>query len=268
MMRLIFSTFIRIALAFGAALLSLFVVPAAAQSVAPPSSSMAAGSITEPPQGYLDFCGRHSDQCGPATSYMAESAKSRAVAMSSGDDTVHPASTSPGISGQKFDWQGVFAPPAANRDTRLASPGRLAGGPMTASSFPAMTVDLWKQLETANRVVNVGVRSVSDVVHYGVQDYWELPFQGGGNAGDCEDYVLQKRQMLLARGVPMAALSIALVKTAWGEEHAVLLVRSAQGDYVLDNLTPWIKPWTAVSYNWIKWQSGDNPEIWVRPPVR
>ena len=34
------------------------------------------------------------------------------------------------------------------------------------------------------------------------QDFWELPFQGGGNAGDCEDYVLQKRQMLLARGVP------------------------------------------------------------------
>ena len=112
-MRLIFSTFIRFALAFGAALFSLFVIPAAAQSVALPSSSMAAGSIAEPPQGYLAFCGRHSDQCGRTGAYMAESAKSRAVAMSSGDDTVHPASTSPGISGQKFDWQGVFAPAVA-----------------------------------------------------------------------------------------------------------------------------------------------------------
>ena len=267
-MRLIFSTFIRIAPAFGAALLSLFVIPAAAQSVAPPSSSMAVGSIAEPPQGYLAFCGRHSDQCGRAGAYMAESAKSRAVAMSSGDDTVHPASTSPGISGQKFDWQGVFAPAAADRDLRPTSLGGVAGTLMTASSFPAMTAELWKQLESTNRVVNGGVRSVSDAAHYGVQDFWELPFQGGGNAGDCEDYVLQKRQMLLARGVPMAALSIALVKTSWGEEHAVLLVRSAQGDYVLDNLTPWIKPWTAVSYNWIKWQSGDNPEVWVRAPVR
>lgn len=267
-MRLISGTFIRIALASGAALLSLFAIPAAAQSVAPPSSSIAAGSIAEPPQGYLAFCGRHSDQCQRAGAYMAESAKSRALAMSWGDDTVHPASTSPGISGQKFDWQSVFAPAAANRDPRAASLAGVAGAPVTASPFPAMTADLWKQLETTNRIVNVGVHSVSDVAHYGVQDFWELPFQGGGNAGDCEDYVLQKRQMLLARGVPMAALSIALVKTAWGEEHAVLLVRSAQGDYVLDNLTPWIKPWTAVSYNWIKWQSGDNPEAWVRPPVR
>src|SRR6185437_14722960 len=99
-------------------------------------------------------------------------------------------------------------------------------------------------------------------------DFWELPFQGGGNAGDCEDYVLQKRQMLLAHGIPMTALSIALVRASWGEEHAVLLVHSSQGDYVLDNLTPWIKPWSEVSYSWIKWQSANNPEIWVRPPVR
>jgi predicted transglutaminase-like cysteine proteinase len=178
---------------------------------------------------------------------------------------VHPASTSPGISSQKFDWQGVFASVAA-RGTRMASLGSVAS--KSAPSFPAMTAEFWRELEITNRIVNVGVRSVSDVAHYGVADFWELPFEGGGNAGDCEDYVLQKRQMLLAKGVPMAALSIALVRTSWGEEHAVLLVRSAQGDYVLDNLTPWIKPWTAVSDNWIKWQSGDNPEIWVRPPVR
>jgi len=236
-------------------------MPAAAQTAAPQSSSIAAGAVAEPPQGYLAFCARHSDQCGHPGAYLA-------VAMAPGDDTVHPASTSSsGISGQKFDWQGVFASATAAKSARVASLGSAAGASVTAS-FPAMTAELWRQLEITNRLVNVGVRSVSDVAHYGVADFWELPFQGGGNAGDCEDYVLQKRQMLLAHGVPMAALSVALVKTSWGEEHAVLLVRSAQGDYVLDNLTPWIKPWTAVSYNWIKWQSGDNPEVWVRPPVR
>lgn len=262
-MRLFSSTFIRIALTSSAVLLSFFLNPAAAQSVAPQSSSMLAGRIAEPPKGYVVFCGRHADQCARASTYVAGLAE--AQAMPSGDDAVHPASTSPGISSQKFDWQLVFASAGANRGA--PSLGSAASTPM-ASSFPAMTAELWKQLETINRVVNVGVRSVSDVVHYGVEDFWELPFQGGANAGDCEDYVLQKRQMLLARGVPMAALSIALVKTSWGEEHAVLLVRSSQGDYVLDNLTPWIKPWTAVSYNWIKWQSGENPEVWVRPLVR
>jgi predicted transglutaminase-like cysteine proteinase len=259
-MRLFFSTFIHIALTSSAALSFLFVIPAAAQTVAPLSSSIAAGTIAEPPQGYLVFCGRHSDQCGRAGAYLA-------VAMSPGDDTVHPASTSSSISSPKFEWQGVFASAAALKGARMASLGSVASTSV-ATYFPAMTAEFWRQLETTNRIVNAGVRSVSDVAHYGVADFWELPFQGGGNAGDCEDYVLQKRQMLLARGVPMAALSIALVKTSWGEEHAVLLVRSAQGDYVLDNLTPWIKPWTAVSYNWIKWQSGDNPEVWVRQPVR
>ncbi len=264
-MRLIFSTFIRFALAFGAALLSLFVIPATAQTVAPLSSSIAAGSVAEPPQGYLVFCGRHSDQCARAGANVAGTAKAQAVATLSGDDTVRPASTSSGISNRKFDWQLVFA--SANRGA--VSTGLSSGTSGTAAaSFPAMTPEFWKQLETVNRAVNVGVHSVPDLAHYGVEDFWELPFQGGGNAGDCEDYVLQKRQMLLAKGVPMAALSIALVRTSWGEEHAVLLVRSAQGDYVLDNLTPWIKPWTAVSYNWIKYQSGDNPEVWVRPPVR
>jgi predicted transglutaminase-like cysteine proteinase len=256
-MRLFFSTFIRTALTFSASVSFLFVMPAAAQTVAPLSSSIAAGTVAEPPQGYLAFCGRHSDQCDRIGASLA-------VAVSPGDDTVHPASTSPGISSRKFDWQGVFA---SARGARQASLGSVASTSVTAS-FPAMTAEFWRELEITNRIVNIGVRSVSDVVHYGAADFWELPFQGGGNAGDCEDYVLQKRQMLLARGVPMAALSIALVKTSWGEEHAVLLVRSAQGDYVLDNLTPWIKPWTAVSYNWIKWQSGDNPEVWVRPPVR
>jgi predicted transglutaminase-like cysteine proteinase len=264
-MRPFFSTFIRFALTSGAVLLSLFVIPAAAQTVAPLSSSMAAGSIAEPPQGYLIFCSRHADQCGRPGAYVAEGPKSQTVAWS-GDDRVHPASTSPGISRQKFDWQIVFASAAADKGAAVRSLNGAAGVP--ATSFPAMTSELWKELEAVNRAVNSGVRSVPDIAHYGVEDFWELPFQGGGNAGDCEDYVLQKRQLLLAHGVPMTALSIALVRTSWGEEHAVLLVRSAQGDYVLDNLTPWIKPWTQVSYNWIKWQSGDNPEIWVRPPVR
>ena len=160
--------------------------------------SMAAGSVAEPPQGYLAFCGRHSDQCGRAGAYMAEFSQIPAVgAMSSGDDTVHPAPRRlPEFPARSSDWQGVSsAPPAANRSPRPTSLGSVAGTPMTASSFPAMTAALWNQLETANRVVNVGVRSVSDITHYGVQDFWELPFQGGGNAGDCEDYVLQKRQM-------------------------------------------------------------------------
>jgi predicted transglutaminase-like cysteine proteinase len=268
-MRLSFGTFTPIGLAFGMIVPVLFSIPAAAQGAAPPSSFIVAGTVAEPPQGYLDFCARHSDQCARADSAVAAATKSQEVAVSAVDDTVHPASTQPGISRQRFDWQGVFASAATVRgagpENQLAS---IATRTLPNTDFPAMTAEFWRQLESVNRSVNAGVRSVSDRAHYGVEDFWELPFQGGGNAGDCEDYVLQKRQMLLARGIPMTALSVALVRASWGEEHAVLLVHSAQGDYVMDNLTPWIKPWTEVSYNWIKWQSANNPEIWVRPPVR
>jgi len=266
-MRLIVGTLNPVALALGVGVSLFFSIPGNAQTVAPPSSPIVSGSLADSPQGYLDFCVRHSDQCQAGRVYLAGTSSPRAAMVSSGDDTVHPASTYLNVSRQRFDWRSVFA--SAAKGTSLQSqPGNLIAEPGVNSSFPAMTSEFWRQLETVNRTVNVTVRSVSDVAHYGLEDFWELPFQGGQNAGDCEDYVLQKRQMLLARGIPMAALSIALVKTSWGEPHAVLLVRSAQGDYVLDNLTPWIKPWAEVSYSWIKWQSGSDPELWVKPVVR
>jgi len=270
-MRLSVSTFAFIGPAFGIVLPVLFSIPAAAQSIAP-SSSIISGSVAEPPQGYLDFCARHSDQCGLAGSYLAAgSPPLQLAAKSLGDDSVHPASTFSSDSRRTFDWRSVFAPAPAEGgsipQSRRAALGIATNTPVSGA-FPAMTAEFWRQLETVNRTVNVTVRSVSDVTHYGVEDFWELPFQGGGNAGDCEDYVLQKRQMLLARGIPMTALSIALVRTSWNEPHAVLLVRSSQGDYVLDNLTSRIKPWTEVTYSWIKWQSGNNPEAWVRPALR
>ena len=98
-----------------------------------------------------------------------------------------------------------------------------------------------------------------------MEDYWELPFDGGGDAGDCEDYALQKRQLLTSLHMPASALSVAIVKTAWNEPHAVLLVRTDAGAYVLDNLTSEIKPWKDVSYRWVKWQSGSDPDIWLQP---
>jgi len=125
-----------------------------------------------------------------------------------------------------------------------------------------------RQLELVNADVNARVRSLSDIDHYGIDDYWELPLEGGGGAGDCEDYALEKRKILMSRGVPMRALSIALVRTALNESHAVLLVRTDRGEYVLDNLTHAIMPWQSARYTWVKWQSRENPNVWVQPLTR
>jgi predicted transglutaminase-like cysteine proteinase len=259
--------------AFGIPFKILFVIavsvgPAVAEgSIPAPTTAIIQGIRVEPPLSYLDFCDRHADQCGQMEGRLvAESSYHGPMTAADRENVINPSSTrtSAALAG-RFDWQLVFAA-THSIETRPNSPMQagIDGGSKPNGLFPAMTPEFWQQLHRVNTKVNVGVRSVSDIAHYGVEDFWELPFDGGGNAGDCEDYVLQKRKMLISSGIPMAALSIALVKTSWNEPHAVLLMHTAQGDYVMDNLTPLIEPWKAVSYTWIKWQSSENPDIWVR----
>ncbi|MBM1170402.1 transglutaminase-like cysteine peptidase [Microvirga arabica] len=119
----------------------------------------------------------------------------------------------------------------------------LAAGLMILSVAPVqakpgrsfvLTAERMAQLQQINSHVNRTIREVSDLEQYGRDDVWALPTSG---KGDCEDFVLLKRKMLIERGWPSSAFSITLGATAQGEAHAVLLVSTAQGQYVLDNLT-------------------------------
>jgi predicted transglutaminase-like cysteine proteinase len=98
----------------------------------------------------------------------------------------------------------------------------------------ALTSERMSQLQQINSHVNGTIREVSDLEQYGREDVWALPTSG---KGDCEDFAMLKRKMLIERGWPSSALSITVGATAQGEAHAVLLVSTAQGQYVLDNLT-------------------------------
>ncbi len=60
-------------------------------------------------------------------------------------------------------------------------------------------------------------------------------------AGDCEDYALAKRAALQRRGIAKSNLLLA-VGRANGEAHTVLVVRTSNGDYVMDNLTDAVQP--------------------------
>jgi predicted transglutaminase-like cysteine proteinase len=83
------------------------------------------------------------------------------------------------------------------------------------------------------------------------------------SAGDCNDYAVTKRHQLLALGWPSSALRLAVVLTAENQGHLVLVVRLPDGDVVLDNLSPKIRHWNTVGYEWISMQSGENPRFWV-----
>lgn len=120
----------------------------------------------------------------------------------------------------------------------------------------------WRLVNGVNRRMNRGIRNASDARLYGREDHWTQP-SGDQPQGDCEDYVLAKRAGLIAAGVPAEALSIAIVETPWGESHAVLLLASDQGEYVLDNLSPWISRWDRVDYRWRERQAPGRPFDWV-----
>jgi predicted transglutaminase-like cysteine proteinase len=118
------------------------------------------------------------------------------------------------------------------------------------------------QLNEINRTVNRAIRPTSDLAAFGKVEYWTIP-RGSGAAGDCEDYVLAKRQALIQAGAPVESLSIAVVQTSRREMHTVLLVATRDGEVVLDNLTPWIVSWRAAPYTWLQRQARGSALTWV-----
>jgi len=122
-----------------------------------------------------------------------------------------------------------------------------------------LTPARWDELETINLIVNRTVAPVSDEILYGRVEVWAYP----GRAGDCEDYVLLKRRMLMQRGWPATALLITVVRDELGGGHAVLTVRTTSGDLILDNRLDEVVAWHALPYEFIKRQSSVHPMNWV-----
>lgn len=123
-----------------------------------------------------------------------------------------------------------------------------------------LTAAAFQKIEAVNVRVNAKVDPVSDAEHAGVPDAWDYP---GDGKGDCEDYALLKRRMLMEAGFPRAALLMSVVKDEHGDGHAVLMVRTSRGDFILDNLADEVKPWSRTGYRFVKRQSQEDPNVWV-----
>jgi predicted transglutaminase-like cysteine proteinase len=103
------------------------------------------------------------------------------------------------------------------------------------------------------------VQPVTDQELYGKVEYWTYPT----DKGDCEDYVLLKRKLLMERGWPESTLLITVVRDENNEGHAVLTVRTDAGDLILDNKRPAIMHYNETPYTFIKRQSEGNPLVWI-----
>lgn len=119
---------------------------------------------------------------------------------------------------------------------------------------------LWNELLAVNATVNRRIRPVTDAEFYGVEEYWTYP---KNNAGDCEEYVLEKQRELISRGWPRSALLITVVKDRHNAGHAVLTVRTDKGDIILDNQLEVVLPWYSTPYRFVKRQSERNPASWT-----
>jgi len=123
-----------------------------------------------------------------------------------------------------------------------------------------LTLRLWRDLARINQAVNANIKPMTDLEHYGVVEKWAYPDDG---YGDCEDYVLLKRRMLMEAGWPREALLITVVRETSGDGHAVLTVRTDRGDFVLDNQNAAIVLWSESGYRFVKRQSQSDPNVWV-----
>jgi predicted transglutaminase-like cysteine proteinase len=140
-----------------------------------------------------------------------------------------------------------------------ANPGECAAIP-SAPRDVVLTANAFKDLASVNRYVNETVKPMTDLEHWGVIEKWSYPDDG---YGDCEDYVLLKRRLLIRAGWPREALLITVVRDRKDEGHAVLTVKTDRGEFILDNQAEDILPWSETGYRFVKRQSQNDPNVWV-----
>ena len=130
---------------------------------------------------------------------------------------------------------------------------------LSSSPAPKLSAQGWAAIEEVNRSVNKRIAPKTDKQIFGQEEVWAYPT----TEGDCEDYALLKRRELTARGFSLSDLLMTVVRKPDGEGHAVLTVRTAHGDFVLDNLDSEVRAWSETPYVYVKRQSSSNTGRWV-----
>jgi len=108
------------------------------------------------------------------------------------------------------------------------------------------TLNSYSIAASINSTVNARVGYKTDLEQYSTPEHWCLPT----NFGDCEDYALLKRKVLLEQGWPKDKLGLCVCYTQLGEGHCVLWVETDKGSFILDNnyALP-VKP-SELPYKW------------------
>jgi predicted transglutaminase-like cysteine proteinase len=134
-------------------------------------------------------------------------------------------------------------------------------GPCTARRFNRCHLQEWRQLlaeigsldpleqlDAVNAFMN-RAPYVTDLVNYGVPDYWATPLQFMSKDGDCEDYAIAKYFSLRQLGVPDERMRIVIVDDLnLRIPHAILVVYLGGRAYILDNQISRVVPAEVVNH--------------------
>ncbi|MEM6463620.1 MAG: transglutaminase-like cysteine peptidase [Pseudomonadota bacterium] len=123
-----------------------------------------------------------------------------------------------------------------------------------------LTEASWNTILRINYSVNRAIRPQTDEEMFGVEERWSFP----KDVGDCEDYVLLKRHMLMRAGFKPSDLLITVVRQLDGSGHAVLTVRTDRGDFILDNMRDKVLLWSETEYTFLKRQSSLHTGKWKK----
>lgn len=118
-----------------------------------------------------------------------------------------------------------------------------------------LTEAVMEKIVEINLGWNRRIRSITDKDKYGVSELWNADT----DEGDCEEYVLAKRESMLDLGFSASQLLLTIVLKG-DEGHLVLMVRTDSGDLILDNLTPLVKQRDDMSYRLLKHQDPNDPD--------
>jgi len=144
-------------------------------------------------------------------------------------------------------------------DQCSAKPWRCEGHPEASVKLDRYR---WQELVLVNTLVNLQIRYESELPG---EDIWQDDVSI--TAGDCEDYALVKRRLLVAKGWPAGALSIAIGRASKHDRvlHAVLIARTDKGDFVLNNQHDEVGLWNTVHfYHWYLREASDVSAQWYR----
>jgi predicted transglutaminase-like cysteine proteinase len=130
-------------------------------------------------------------------------------------------------------------------------------------TFPVVLTAARKaELIAVNRAVNSEILPYPDRRRV-VEEEWLL----SPRAGDCNDYAVSKRHKLIVRGWPPHSLLLTEVVLPSGKHHLVLVVRTQEDDFILDNVDPDVRPVSHSPYRWVRAQQEINPKLWSRVSV-